>query len=568
MSPSLPSFDEMFTARDLEQTCDVSSATKITLNNESVTISKEGIYLITGSLSDGQIIIDVAKTDKVQLVLDNADITCSSSAAIYVKQADKVFITLAEGSKNTLHVSGDYVSSDVTEDDNVDGVIFSKDDIVFNGSGSLTIQADYGHGIVGKDDLKVTGGTYDITAARHGISANDSIRIADGTFYIDSEKDCFNSEDYIAVFDGAFELSSGDDAMHADGILMVYNGDIKVITCYEGLEGLSVTIYDGNIDITSDDDGINASDGSGAMGGGMNKPQGGRDFGQSGTADGNNTPPNGDMNFGYGKGPRDENGFPQGTPPDGAPTDTTSENQTNGTSGDTSSDPRGHGQGRPDRMPGGDGTDTTTGATPKGNASDNASNGQTEGTDTTTGATPKGNASNNEANGQTGDADTVTGSTQKENRFGGRPAGGAVNENCYIKIEGGTIRIATTGRDADAIDSNGNLIVTGGDLFICGTAPIDYDGTAQVSGGKIIAYGGANMAQNFGSDSAQPSYMTYLNGTASAGAKVNLKDSSGNVILSCTLEHDAQCIIISTPELKSGETYTLTVDDATYSLSK
>lgn len=238
---------DMFTERDLAGTYEESRAVYVTLsddgitgetdgvviNGQTVTITAEGTYIFSGTLSEGQIVVD-ADNAKVQIVFDNVDITCASSAAVYVKSAEKVFVTLAEGSQNTLRNTDEYVAID---DNNIDAVIFAKSDLTLNGTGSLTIVSAEGHGIVSKDDLKITGGTYDITAAGHALSGKDSVRIADGTY----------------------TLATGDDGVHADDALIVNGGTITVTESYEGLEGLTVTINDGTIDITASDDGINTA---------------------------------------------------------------------------------------------------------------------------------------------------------------------------------------------------------------------------------------------------------------------------------------------------------------------
>lgn len=238
---------DMFTERDLAGTYEESGAVYATLsddgitgetdgvaiNGQMVTITAEGTYIFSGTLSEGQIVVD-ADNAKVQIVFDNVDITCASSAAVYVKSAEKVFVTLAEGSQNTLRNTDEYVAID---DNNIDAVIFAKSDLTLNGTGSLTIVSAEGHGIVSKDDLKITGGTYDITAAGHALSGKDSVRIADGTY----------------------TLATGDDGVHADDALIVNGGTITVTESYEGLEGLTVTINDGTIDITASDDGINTA---------------------------------------------------------------------------------------------------------------------------------------------------------------------------------------------------------------------------------------------------------------------------------------------------------------------
>ena len=238
---------DMFTERDLAGTYEESGAVYVTLSDDgitgetdgvvikgqTVTITAEGTYIFSGTLSEGQIVVD-ADNAKVQIVFDNVDITCASSAAVYVKSAEKVFVTLAEGSQNTLRNTDEYVAID---DNNIDAVIFAKSDLTLNGTGSLTIVSAEGHGIVSKDDLKITGGTYDITAAGHALSGKDSVRIADGTY----------------------TLATGDDGVHADDALIVNGGTITVTESYEGLEGLAVTINDGTIDITASDDGINTA---------------------------------------------------------------------------------------------------------------------------------------------------------------------------------------------------------------------------------------------------------------------------------------------------------------------
>ena len=145
----------------------LSEAVKITLNKttatvsgsgvkadgSTITITEEGVYIVSGTLEDGQIIVDASDSDKVQIVLDGVHINCETNAAIYVREADKVFITLAENSSNTLGGGNEYSQID---DNTVDGVIFSKSDLVCNGTGSLTIEADYKHGIVSKDCLLYT----------------------------------------------------------------------------------------------------------------------------------------------------------------------------------------------------------------------------------------------------------------------------------------------------------------------------------------------------------------------------------------------------------------------------
>ena len=214
----------MFTERDLSGEYDESEAVKITLSDDAsevngnasgvsiegntVTITEEGTYHFTGTLSEGQIIVD-ADEAKVQIVLDGVEITCEESAAVYVKSADKVFVTLQDGSQNSLSHTGAYVAVD---DNNIDAVIFAKSDLTLNGTGTLTIHAEDGHGIVSKDDLKISGGTYEITAAKHALSGKNSVRIADGTFTLTSGKDGIHVENedtekgFLYIADGDLQL--------------------------------------------------------------------------------------------------------------------------------------------------------------------------------------------------------------------------------------------------------------------------------------------------------------------------------------------------------------------------
>ena len=272
--------EEQFSDRDQDASYDKATATSITLQGDTasasgdgvtvdgstITISAAGTYLVTGELDGGQIVVDAGDDDKVQIVLAGASITAGENAAILIKNADKVFLTLADGTTNTLTDSGEaYVQPEDLEQ-TVDGVIFALSDLTLNGSGTLEVTAKTGHGIVCKDDLVITDGTYHITAAGKGLAANDSIRILDGTFDIDAEDDAIHTskddtegKGYIFIQGGTFQLSSGDDGIHAATALIIQGGDIDVTESYEGLEGDSVDILGGTITIAASDDGINAS---------------------------------------------------------------------------------------------------------------------------------------------------------------------------------------------------------------------------------------------------------------------------------------------------------------------
>lgn len=257
----------IFTNRDLEQTADTVGAQYITLvSGQDVTITAAGVYVIRGTETNVTILVNADTSAKVQIVLDGVSVTNTDAPVIYVKAADKVFVTSTD-SENYMKVSGTYVADGET---NLDAVIFSKEDLVLNGVGSLEIISTKGNGVVSKDELKVTGGTYTITAANHGLQANDAVSIADGnltivagTDGIHSEYDEDDSVGSIYIAGGTINIKASDDGIHATSILHILAGTI-VVNAVEGLEATYILIDGGTITVTASDDGINASDKSSA----------------------------------------------------------------------------------------------------------------------------------------------------------------------------------------------------------------------------------------------------------------------------------------------------------------
>lgn len=543
----------MFTKRDLAGTYDESEAVKITLSGKTatcdssnvqiedgvVTIKAAGVYVLSGTLMDGTVVVDAGDDDKVQLVLDGVSITAADYAAIYAKNADKVFVTLAENAENSLTVSGDYVQ---TDDNNVDAVIFAKCDLTLNGSGSLTVKDTTGHGIVSKDDLVVTGGTYTIDSQDHCLNGKDSVRIADGTFTLTCDEDGIHAgnddqqDGYIYIEGGDIDISVGDDAMHAEGLLLITGGDIDISKSYEGIEGHKILVTGGDIDVVSSDDGFNAAGGS-SDSTGDNK---------GGGLDGT-----GDNKGGFGGG---SGGDMNGNTPPARPDGSGQSSDTASGSTDTNTLPA-----RPDGS--GQSNDTASDSTKAADdGARSASNDQSQtdssqsGSDDTENSKPE-LSENGEQPGGSG--------------MSGGPGMGGVDMDAdydaYILITGGTININA---DGDGIDSNGYLGITGGSVYVLGPSnngngALDYGIYAAITGGEIVAVGGSGMAQGFGDESTQCSALVNFDEWIDAGETITLTDSDGKKLLSYKADKKFNSVVISTVDMKQGETYTLTVGDQT-----
>ena len=256
----------LFTERDLAQTADLTDAQYVTVTDGLVyEISTEGVYVFTGNAANTEIIVDAGDSDKVQIVLDGVTAVNESVPFLYVKNADKVFVTTT-GTENSLSVTGSFQADG---DVNTDAVLFSRDDLVLNGQGTLTVSST-DNGISGKDDIKITGGTLIIDAAADGIEANEMIAVADGRIEISAAKDALHAENdednttgNIYICGGSLELSAGDDGIQGTTITQIDGGSFR-ISAAEAVEGTWVQINGGTFSITASDDGINASAKSGA----------------------------------------------------------------------------------------------------------------------------------------------------------------------------------------------------------------------------------------------------------------------------------------------------------------
>ena len=549
---------DMFTDRDSKTEYDESKAVSIQLNGTSaisssnsvkisgsiVTITEEATYVISGTLADGMIIVNAGDTAKLQIVLNGVDITSKTSAALYILEADKVFVTLADGTSNTLSNGGSFVAID---DNNIDGALFSKQDLTLNGSGSLTVTSPAGHGIVCKDDLVVTGGTYVVNSASHGLDANDSVRIANAALTIDAGKDaihCENSEDaakgFVYISGGTIKAEAECDGIAASAYMQIAGGTIDLLVGGGSENGSKAQ---------SDNFG-------GFMGGG----HGGR---PGGMGSGNSQTTGTEENSTSMKGLKSANsmlisgGNITVNSADDAIHSDVSLIINGGTFVLASGDDAIHAEntltvtaGKIDISESYEGLEAlhidVQGGDIKLVASDDGLNA----------------AGGTDQSGTTGGRDGMFGGGPG-GMGGGRPGGGfggmSGNSNGSIKVSGGSLYINSSG---DGLDANGTLEISGGYTVVVGptqgdTATLDYDTSGIITGGTFIGTGASGMAQTF-SDSKQGVVAVSV-GNQPAGTQITLKDKNGNTVLEHTPELNFAVVILSSPEMVKGESYTITV---------
>lgn len=235
---------------------------------ESLTIAEEGIYILKGTIEDGLITINTKKN--VKLILNNVNITNTKGPAIYIENANVVEIETQKGTTNSLTDGKTY---EVTDED-IDGCIYSKDNLILSGEGTLKITSNYQDGIVSKDNLKITSSTYIINSKDDAIRGKDSVVIEDGTFNIKAGNDGIkstNEEDsnkgYIIINNGIININSTNDAIQAQTQLIIKDGKFSIATTgnasTDSAKGLKaetlIKINGGSFEITTTDDGIHSN---------------------------------------------------------------------------------------------------------------------------------------------------------------------------------------------------------------------------------------------------------------------------------------------------------------------
>lgn len=500
--------EDLVTDATDSQTIQLSDKTEeidgVTVDNQTITITKAGTYTLTGELTNGQVIVNVGKEEKVHLILDGVTITNESGPAILIEQAEKVITTLASNTTNTLTDGTDYqLEADATEPD---ATFFSKEDLVINGDGELVINGNYNNGIRSKDDLILISGNYTINAKNNALKGKDSVQIKDGLYTLTTQEgdgiQANNTEDetkgFVTIDGGSFLLTSGRDGIQAETNVTIQQADITIQTgettlsedeSYKGIKaGKAVTIQSGTITIDSADDSLHS---------------------------------NGDITIADGK--------------------LTLTSQDDGIHADNNLTING------------------------GNI---AIKGSYEGLEASVITLNAGDitvvASDDGVNAGGGSDTTTETGTFSADSFGGPDGGGPgggdqADESKQIIINGGTLAIDAQG---DGLDSNGNVQMTGGTVTVNGptdngNGALDYNGTFNLTGGTLVSAGSNGMAMNVSDSSTQPSFGIYFDSTQKAGTVISLLDSSGNVVVTYQPSKDFQHLTLSSADLKVGETYTL-----------
>lgn len=544
---------EYFSDRDFEVGFDENESVIIQLNGDSaqcssnavkisgttVTIMDEGTYILSGTLNDGMIIVNSEKTDKTQLVLNGVDIHSETSAPIYILQSDKVFITIAADTANALSNGGTFTAID---ENNIDAVIFSKEDITLNGSGTLTITSPAGHGIVSKDSLTITSGSYDISCASHALAGKDDVCIANAAFTIVSGKDGIHAE-------------NNDDP--ASGFVYIQSGTFTIAAEGDGISAAaSIQIEDGSFTVTSGGGSVNAETKTSDSWG--NFMGGGRGMGGN------------------------RGGFMDR--PSDMPSDIQS--ATISATEDDSTSIKGIKAGADMTINGGtyvidsadDSVHSNTSVTVNGGTFHIASGDDAFHADDTLKITAGTIEITESYEGLEGlhidvaggditlvasdDGLNAAGGTDQSG-FGGYRGndkfGGASGSSGTIVISGGTLHITASG---DGIDANGTLEINGGYTTVCGptqgdTATLDYDSSAVITGGTFMGTGSAMMAQTF--SDAEQGVIAVSVGNQSAGTTIKITDDKGNTVITYEPPLSFAVMIFSSPDIISGQSYTLEI---------
>lgn len=533
-----------FLEEDTASTWDESNAVKVTFNKDSIdvsgngasvngttlTVSSAGTYVLSGTLDDGQIVINAGKNDVVKLVLNNASISSSTAPVIYSQKSLKTIVILADGSSNTLSDGSDYFTetSDTSTDTENDtssspnAAVFCQDDLTITGSGSLDVKGNAHNGITSKDILRISGGTINVTAKNNGITGRDNLAVIGGTITVTAEGDGIrstysetddSSKGHIFIENASMNISADEDGIQAEKNIIINSGTITVTTG-GGSEGVAKT---------------NTND----FRGGFDNPQMTTDTSSTVSQKGIKAGSSITINDGV---------FSIDSYDDSIHTNGTVD--INGGTFDISA-----------------GDDAV-------HADDTLS---IKNCNMKISSSYEGFQANiiNISGGvidliASDDGINAAGGNDSSGFGGGRPQdnfGGASGSTAQLNISGGTICINS---DGDGVDSNATLTISGGTIVVNGTTSggngiIDHDGNCTITGGTLIGAGTSDMLEMPESTSTQNSVAVTFGSTQSAGTLVYITDSDGNILAAMTPLKNFGCLIFSSSALESGQTYSVYV---------
>lgn len=526
------------------------------VSNNKVTITKAGTYSVSGKIEDGQILVDAGAEDKVYIILNGADIKCSNSAPIYVKNAKKAIISLADGTENNITDGETYVFEDESSND-PNAAIFSKDDMTIIGTGKLTVNANYNNGIASNDDLKIQSGNIIVNAKNNGIKGKDCINVTDGNITINSKGDGMKADNttdetkgYIYIEGGKINITSSQDGIQAETELLIADGDI--------------TIKTGG----GSENSTKSNQAPGKMPEGM--PKGERPTIPDGQTQGERPEIPQDIRH-----PSSNQDTNKNSNTDVSTNTSTDENTSmkalkattniiidGGTFNIDSEDDSIHSNanaiingGTFEIASGDDGIHSDTKLDINGGIINISKS--YEGIESTTININDGNihivASDDGINAAGGnDVSTETGMPGND-KF-------SSSGDVLININGGYVYVDASG---DGIDANGSINMVGGTVLVDGptnngNGSLDYDETFDISGGTLVAAGSAGMAQ-VPSDSSSQEILNINLTSQESNTVVNIKSSDGKNILTYSPSKNYSSVIVSTPDIKDNTKYTVSV---------
>ncbi|KRE48172.1 dockerin type 1 [Paenibacillus sp. Soil522] len=489
--------------------------------DNQIRIALPGVYVVSGKLDDGQIMIDVENKGTVKLVLNGAEINNSNDAAIYVKQADKTILTLQDGTQNMVSDGKSYAN---TGEDDPSAAIFSKDALTINGTGSLTVNGHYNDGIVGKDALIITGGNITIHSADDGLVGRDMLAVKEGTVTIEaagdgikSTNDTETSKGFIVLEGGSFDIKAGSDGVQAETSLFVTGGQYTITTGGGSVNG-SV-----NGSVKAEDNRQNA------RGGWEDNASEASDETETQSAKGLKA--SSDITISGGNFKIDSS--------DDALHSNNSMTLAAGKFSITAGDDGIHADSSITVIDGA----ITIDKSYEGIESKlvTISGGEIHVVSSDDGINIGGGNDGSSVNGRSGQ-NTLSSSGDST-----------------LHINGGYVAVDAAG---DGLDSNGSIYMKGGTVIVNGptvnnNGALDYNGVFEISGGLLIAAGSAGMAEAPSEQSTQHSILMQYSSTQQAGSLISLQDSNGETIATFAPKKEYQTVVISSSELNKDTEYTL-----------